>query len=96
MILKLVVYLGSMDPYQRAPRSPRGKKAQQPFDGSNPTLYTNLNDEGARSPTSDQVCIQVCFDIFLSMQIFQGNAFLHTRNLKQTTFKKKDLKYSLK
>ncbi|XP_053396743.1 syntaxin-binding protein 5-like isoform X2 [Mercenaria mercenaria] len=43
---------GSMDPYQRAPRSPRGKKPMQPqaLDGSNPAL----NDEGARSPTSDQ------------------------------------------
>ena len=45
--------VGSMDPYQRAPRSPRGKKAQQPqpLNGSNPAL----NEEGARSPTSDQV-----------------------------------------
>ncbi|KAL4233705.1 Syntaxin-binding protein 5 [Mactra antiquata] len=43
---------GSMDPYQRAPRSPKGKKPlqPQPLDGSNPAL----NDEGARSPTSDQ------------------------------------------
>ncbi|WAR06730.1 STXB5-like protein [Mya arenaria] len=42
---------GSMDPYQRAPRSPRGKKPQPtPLDGSNPAL----NEDGARSPTSDQ------------------------------------------
>ncbi|XP_052807646.1 syntaxin-binding protein 5-like isoform X3 [Mya arenaria] len=43
--------VGSMDPYQRAPRSPRGKKPQPtPLDGSNPAL----NEDGARSPTSDQ------------------------------------------
>ncbi|KAL3882515.1 hypothetical protein ACJMK2_028851 [Sinanodonta woodiana] len=41
---------GSMDPYQRAPRSPRGKKPQQ-FDANNPSLGS---DEGTRSPTSDQ------------------------------------------
>ncbi|XP_052242226.1 syntaxin-binding protein 5-like isoform X2 [Dreissena polymorpha] len=41
----------SMDPYQRAPRSPRGKKPQpSPLDGSN----SALNEDGARSPTSDQ------------------------------------------
>ena len=45
---------GSMDPYQRAPRSPRGKKPQ-PFEGSNPTLHSTVNEDGARSPTSDQV-----------------------------------------
>ncbi|XP_052086784.1 syntaxin-binding protein 5-like isoform X1 [Mytilus californianus] len=37
---------GSMDPYQRAPRSPRGKKFNQAeFSG---------NEEGCRSPTTDQ------------------------------------------
>ncbi|KAK3588352.1 hypothetical protein CHS0354_003282 [Potamilus streckersoni] len=41
---------GSMDPYQRAPRSPRGKKPQQ-LDANNPSLGS---DEGTRSPTSDQ------------------------------------------
>lgn len=46
-----------MDPYQRAPRSPRGKKPQQPqpLNGSNPAL----NEEGARSPTSDQVSTKI-------------------------------------
>ncbi|XP_076076743.1 syntaxin-binding protein 5-like isoform X5 [Mytilus galloprovincialis] len=38
---------GSMDPYQRAPRSPRGKKFNQAeFSG---------NEEGCRSPTTDQI-----------------------------------------
>ena len=50
----LGAFVGSMDPYQRAPRSPRGKKPMPtPLDGSNP----QLNDEGAKSPTSDQVCV---------------------------------------
>lgn len=41
---------GSMDPYQRAPRSPRGKRPQ-PLDGS--TTGPIFTDE-CKSPTSDQ------------------------------------------
>ncbi|XP_033741005.1 syntaxin-binding protein 5-like isoform X4 [Pecten maximus] len=40
---------GSMDPYQRAPRSPRGKKFPQPnTDGSG-------TEDGCRSPINDQI-----------------------------------------
>ena len=53
-----------MDPYQRAPRSPRGKKPQ-PFEGSNPTLHSTLNEEGAKSPTSDQVSLVTRKPVFL-------------------------------
>lgn len=40
---------GSMDPYQRAPRSPRGKKPQN-------AEGVGQNSEESKSPTTDQVC----------------------------------------
>lgn len=42
------IFVGSMDPYQRAPRSPRGKKFPQ--NSENSTL-----EEGCRSPNNEQV-----------------------------------------
>jgi len=42
---------GSMDPYPRAPRSPRGKKFP-----TNPTEGSGTED-GCRSPINDQVSV---------------------------------------
>lgn len=63
-----------MDPYQRAPRSPRGKRPQ-PLDGS--TTGPIFTDE-CKSPTSDQVI--AFFYVFLSNFIIYSCSILNGLN----------------
>lgn len=58
---------GSMDPYNRGPRSPRNKRF--PTDGSG-------TEDGARSPTNDQVGVQlrVTWTLCLRKKFLRANS----------------------
>ena len=61
MCMFLHGFVGSMDPYQRAPRSPRGKKFNQ--------TESSGNEDGCRSPTTDQVSRHFT-SVFVGYELF--------------------------